>query len=495
LASRRCRRSRHELAPIATLTFDRPAWCETPFGLLSMTRFCEAQSPLVIVRSGDFVASRTTHDLRWLLCALLASALAALCATPGQAQSIAIIHAKAYATPGDAPTLDATVVIKDGRIVEVASGAAPPAGAEVIDAHGQIVTPGLMNGATQLGIVDVESTDDGTDQAVKSGPLGAAFDIRYALNPNSELLRVARADGLTRAVSLPTGSTSAPFLGQGAALRLSESADILDRPNIAMAVQVGGPSDAAAGGSRAAQWQLLRNALDEAKRYRAERHGLAPRDQLLNHLDAEALAPVLDGRMPLAISAQRESDIRQAIDLARDDHLRVVIIGGAEAWRVASALAAAHIPVVLDPFANLPFSLDRIGARGDNAALLQKAGVVIAFGLTDDLSSVFTSHLAGEAMREAAGLAVSNGLTWDQALAAATVNPAAIWGVADHYGSLTPGKDADVVIWHGDPLDVSSWPEAVFVRGVRASLKTRQGELRDRYAPSHAGDPWPSNYR
>ena len=411
------------------------------------------------------------------------------------AQSIAIVHAKAYATPGAAPVDDATILIRDGHIVSVAVGAAAPAGAEMVDAHGQIVTPGLMNGATQLGIVDVESTDDGSDQAVKSGPLGAAFDIRYALNPNSELLRVARADGLTRAISLPTGSASAPFLGQGAALRLSESADILDKPGIAMAVQVGGPSDVAAGGSRAAQWQILRNALDEARAYRAAPHGPGPRDQLLNHLDAEALAPVLDGRMPLAVSAQRESDIRQAIDLARDEHVRVIVIGGAEAWRVADLLAEAKIPVVLDPFANLPYSLDRIGARGDNAALLQKAGVVIAFGLTDDLSSVFTSHLAGEALREAAGLAVSNGLTWDQALMAVTVNPAAIWGVTDHYGTLAPGKDADLVIWHGDPLDVSSWPEAVFVRGLRASLKTRQGELRDRYAPSHAGDPWPSNYR
>jgi imidazolonepropionase-like amidohydrolase len=470
-----------------------------------MTRFCGAQSLLVMVRSDVFVASRTTHPAafnqdclhqgRLLFGGLLASALAAFCVVPASAQTLAIVHARAYATPGAAPIEDATILIRDGRIVSVAPGLPPPASAEVVDAHGRIVTPGLMNGATQLGIIDVDSTDDAVDQAVKSGPLGTAFDIRYALNPNSELLRVARADGLTRAVSLPTGSASAPFLGQGAALRLSESADILDQPQVAMAVQVGGPSDAAAGGSRAAQWRILRNALDEAGRYRTERHGLEARDQLLNHLDAEALQPVLDGRMPLAISAQRESDIRQAIDLARDDHVRVVIIGGAEAWRVADLLAAAHIPVVLDPFANLPYSLDRIGARGDNAALLQKAGVLIAFGLTDDLSSIFTSHLAGEALREAAGLAVSNGLTWDQALMAVTVNPAAIWGVGDHYGALSPGKDADVVIWRGDPLDVSGWPDAVYVRGVRASLKTRQGALRDRYAPAHANDPWPSDYR
>jgi len=399
-----------------------------------------------------------------------------LVAPAAMAQTTAIVHAKAYVQPGAPPMLDATIVIEAGKIKAVAAGLAPPPGAEVVDAKGAIVTPGLMNGASQLGIEEVTSTDDGADRAVKAGPLGAAFDIQYALNSNSELLRVARFDGVTRAMTLPTGSASAPFTGQGAALRLSESADILDRPKAAVAVQTGGPSDA-------------------ARAYRAEKHGLGPRDQVLNHLDAEALAPVLDGTVPLAIAATRESDIRQAIALSRDEHVRVVIVGGAEAWRVADLLAAAKIPVVLDPFADLPYSLDEIGARLDNAARLRKAGVVIAFGMVDDLSSVYESYLAGETLREGAGLAIANGLTWDQALEAVTESPARIWGVADHYGSLAVGQDADVVIWHGDPLDVSGWPDAVYVRGAKASLRTRQGELGERYAPSHANDLWPSNYR
>ena len=418
-----------------------------------------------------------------------------LMAPAAMAQTTAIIHAKAYVQPGSPATLDATIIIEAGKIKAVTAGLAPPPGAEVVDAKGAIVTPGFMNGASQLGIEELTSTDDGVDRAVKSGPLGAAFDIQYGLNANSELLRVARFDGVTRAMTLPTGSASAPFTGQGAALRLSENADILDMARAAIAVQTGGPSDPTAGGSRAAQWQLLRNALDEAREYRAAKRGLGPRDQVLNHLDADALAPVLDGKVPLAIAATRESDIRQAIALARDEHVRVVIVGGAEAWRVADLLAAAKIPVVLDPFANLAYSLDEIGARLDNAALLRKAGVVIGFGMVDDLSSVYESYLAGETLREGAGLAIANGLSWDQALEAVTESPARIWGVADHYGSLTVGQDADVVIWHGDPLDVSGWPDAVYVRGVKASLHTRQDDLGKRYAPAHATDPWPSNYR
>ncbi|MDR3511356.1 MAG: amidohydrolase family protein [Caulobacteraceae bacterium] len=420
---------------------------------------------------------------------------ATLLATGARAQSLAIVHAKAYATPGAPPVEDATILVRDGRIQAVGAGLAPPAGAQVVDAHGAVVTPGLMNAATQLGVLEVASTDDAVDQAVKSGPLGAAFDVEYALNANSGLIAVARADGLTRAISLPTGSAGAPFAGQGAALRLSEGGDILDRPRIAMAAVVGGMTSGQAGGSRAAQWRILRNALDEARAYGAGRRGLAPRDQLLNHLDAEALAPVLDGRMPLAITAQRESDIRQAIALAADYRLKVVIVGGAEAWRVAGLLAQARIPVVLDPFADLPYTLDQIGARLDNAAILDKAGVTIAFALTDGLSSVYNNYLAGEALREGAGLAVANGLGWDAALKAVTTGPARIWGLADHYGTLAAGQDADLVIWHGDPLDVSGWPDAVFVRGEAVSLRTRQSELRDRYAPGHAGDAWPSDYR
>lgn len=423
-----------------------------------------------------------------------AAALLAL-ASAAEAQDIAVVHAKAYVQPGAPPLADATLVIHDGRIAQVGAGLAPPAGAQVVDAHGQVVTPGLMNSSTRLGLIEVESTDDSTDNAVKSGPLGAAFDVQYALNPDSDLIAVARSDGLTRAISLPSGSADAPFAGQGAALRLSDDADILDKPRIAETVMVSGMGASHGMGSRAAEWQVLRNALDEAKAYRDSRKAMEPRDQLLNHLDAEALVPVVEGKVPLAIVTQRESDIRQAIALQRDYGVRVVIVGGAEAWRVADLLAAARIPVVVDPFGNLPYSLDQIGVRFDNAAILQRAGVTVAFALVDPLSSIYTSYLAGEALRQAAGLSVANGMSWDQALAAITVNPARIWGLSDHYGTLAVGQDADLVIWHGDPLDVSSWPEAVFIRGRAQSMDSRETALRDRYAPARAADPWPAQYR
>lgn len=415
----------------------------------------------------------------------------ALLAGPAQAETIAVVHARALLGADAAPVEDAVIVIADGKVQAAGPGVAMPAGARVIDAGGRLVTPGLMNAGTQLGLVEISAVADTDDRAAGTGPLGPAFDVEFALNPNSTLLPRARADGLTRAGVYPSGSGTAPFTGQAAAIRLSEGPDLLDRPKAMMFTEVGGFAAPRAGGSRSAAWILLRNALDEARAYAKGARPGQPRDQLLNHLDAEALQPVIAGRMPLAVLASRESDIRQAIRLADDYGVKVVVFGGQEAWRAAPELAARRIPVVLDPFDDLPWTFDQIGARLDNAAILDKAGIAIAFSVP----GVHFSHDAGEVVREAAGVAVANGLPWGRALQALTVNAAEIWGVGDHYGRLAPGQDGDLVIWDGDPLEPGTQPVAVLVRGRPVSLDTRQGALAKRYAPSKLNDPWPAEYR
>ncbi len=415
-------------------------------------------------------------------------ALLSLVGGVAPAETVAVIHARLMAMDGSAERTDATVVIRDGQVAEVGVSLSPPPGARVIDAGGRLVTPGLMNAGTQLGLVEVSSIADTTDQAVQKSPLGPAFDVQYALNPNSTLLARARADGLTRAGVYPGGSGSPPFAGQGAVLRISEGPDILDRPRVMMMVDIGGMAAATVGGSRAAAWILLRNALDEAKAPQAARGEM--RGQLLNRLDSEALQPVLRGEMPIGIVAARESDLRQAVKLADDYRVKVVVFGGAEAWRLAELLAARRIPVVLNPFDSLPNTFDEIGARLDNAALLDKAGVEIAFSVP----GIEFSHNAGTGVRESAGLAVAHGLPWAEALKALTVNAADIWGVADHFGALKPGLDADLVIWDGDPLEPSTSPVEVLVRGTPASLATRQEALARRYAPAMAQEPWPADY-
>ncbi|WP_303831858.1 amidohydrolase family protein [Asticcacaulis taihuensis] len=401
--------------------------------------------------------------------------------TAASAQDLAITHAEAWTMSGTGKVSDATVVVHDGRIVSVSAGGAVPANATVIDAGGRMVTPGLMNAATQLGLVETGSADETNDKSSSNTTLGASFDIQYALNSNSVLLPVARADGLTRAVSYPGAAGTAPFMGQAATIHLTETGDILERPQVAMYVQIGSATLSAAGGSRSAQWQLLRNALTEAGRYQAGKP-----DQPISRLDAEALQKVLKGQL-LVILTQRESDIRQAIALAKDFRLRVAVMGADEAWRCADALAAAKIPVILDPMDNLPISFDQIGARLDNAAILGKAGVRMAFYASGN--TIYLSYDAGEAMREVAGLAVANGLPYDQALAAMTQGPATIFGLSDHYGTLAKDQDADLVIWDGDPLEPGTYPWKVFVQGREASLETRQTLLRDRYAKPAALPP------
>lgn len=412
-------------------------------------------------------------------------------AGPAAAETTAIVHAHAFPVAA-APVDDATIVMSAGRILSVVSHGAVPSGARVIDAGKRIVTPGLVDPATQLGLVEVLSAADTDDRSIKSGPLGAAYDVSPALNANSVLLPVARADGVTRALSYPGNTAVAPFAGMAALIRLKPGPDILERARAAMFVTVGDGTQSGAGGSRAAQWILLRNALKETRRFRTRRGQGQPRDQLLARPDAEALLPVLAGTMPLAIRTDRESDIREAVRLAADEKVHVVIVGGAEAWRVAGELAAARIPVVLDPEVDLPQTFDWEGARLDNAAILARAGVTIAFSVSGN--GIYLSYDAGLAMREGAGIAVANGLPYADALRAITLAPAAIWGIPSA-GRIAPGADADLVIWDGDPLEPASAPTAVFVAGEPVSLVTRLTELRDRYSPAHTTDPMPPAYR
>lgn len=402
------------------------------------------------------------------LAALMAASVAA------QADTVAIVHAKAWTLTTDTPVENATIVVTDGRIVAVKANAPAPTGARVIDAQGKAVTPGLMRAATQLGLIEVGAATETVDHSISSGPFGASFDIQYALNANSILIQQARADGLTRAVSFPGRSAVAPFAGSAALLRLSTSSDVLEQAGVGVFVTIGNASSKSAGGSRAASWQLLRRALDDAKTALA-----GPAKAPARTSDVMALEPVLSGKIPLVISTNRESDLRQAIKLASDYKLRVIINGGVEAWRVAAELAAARIPVIVDPQANLPASFDQIGARLDNASLLHRAGVTVVTNLF--ARGIHGNYNAGSSLREGAGLAVANGLPYVEGLRSIITYPARIWGLSDRYGTIAAGQDGDLVIWDGDPLEPSTLPTALLIGGNPVSLATRQTALSDRY--------------
>jgi imidazolonepropionase-like amidohydrolase len=381
----------------------------------------------------------------------------------------------------DKPIENATLVIDQGRIVSVkASGPVPP-GAVQLAADHRIITPALIDAATQIGLGEVGGIDEERRGRVDSGPLGAAFSVAYGFDPEDQAIRQARADGVAWAMIYPDGSGRAPFDGQAALVRLGHEPGV-ERPNSAILVTIGGESAARVGGSSAAAWQMLRSALDEAREDQPIMQS-NPRDRLNKRLDALALKPVLAGSIPLVIQCDRLADIRQGIALARNYGLKVVLFGGAEAWAAANELARADIPVILDPMATLPDNYDRIGSRPDNAALLARAGVRLAFSVS--AQGIYRSWDAGPSMREGAGLAVASGLPYITGLRAVTSVAAQVIGLPSSVGSLAPGAAADLVIWDGDPLEPSSAPMMVMIGGEKVSPVTRQTLLRDRYAPRH----------
>lgn len=400
---------------------------------------------------------------------------------PAGAVTTAITDATVWTMSSDRPLKDATILIDDGRIVSVKEHGVVPAGAVQISADHRVITPALVDPATQIGLGEVGSIDEERRGRVDSGPLGAAFNVAYGFDPEDQAVRQARADGVAWAMVYPDGSASAPFDGTAALVGLGFESAKIERAKGAMLVTIGGSNAAHVGGSTAAAWQLLRNALDEARTFQSAGSPGHPRDQLINHLDATALKPVLAGTMPLVIQCDRLADVRQAIALARDYHLKVILFGGAEAWAAAHELAQANIPVILDPMATLPDSYDRIGARPDSAALLAAAGVRLAFSVS--AQGIYRSWDAGPSMREGAGLAVASGLPYAVALGAITSTAAQVIGLPKGAGTLGPGAGADLVIWDGDPLEPSSAPTLVMIGGQKVSPITRQTLLKDRYAP------------
>ncbi len=410
-----------------------------------------------------------------LLAALIAGAVLPLTAAEAATGSV-FIHDATVHTASTAGVLEHTdLLITDGRIADIGHLQAP-AGAEVIEAAGKPVTPGLFGGLGHLGVEEIGLESSVDDYSLKLGSMRPEFDVTQAFNPDSVILGVARLGGITFAVVSPSaepGGKGAPggtiIAGQGGVAQLDGTLDPKAR---ALFVDVGGDASALSGGSRAAQFMLLAQAIGEVRSPKA----LLPNDQrLLTPAGRQALQEFLAGSGPVVFDVDRASDIRQVIGLAKREKLRAVIKGGQEAWRVAPELAAAHIPVVLNPLDDLPASFDVVGATLENAARLNRAGVKIAFSLDDPQPHNIRK------VRQIAGVAVAHGLAPEAALAAITSNPAEIFGVAGRNGSIARGRTADLVLWSGDPLEVTSLAERVFIDGQSQPMQSRQTLLRDRY--------------
>jgi imidazolonepropionase-like amidohydrolase len=398
-------------------------------------------------------------------------------AAPVGAQTIAITGGKVFPVSG-APIENGTVLIRDGKIIAVGSNLSIPSDAQRIDASGKWVTPGIFNAATILGIMEVGAVQETVDVGAKGNGNGvtASFRAWEGFNPASPLLQVTRNDGITTVVVMPAGNMIA---GQAAVFDLVDGAargDLLLRAPVAIIADLGstGPDR---GASRGEVLQRFRDVLNDARdfpRRRADFEKAQTRDLAARRADLEALQPVVQGRMLLVIDADRASDIENALLLAKEFGLKIAISGATEAWKVADQLAAAKVPVIVGALNNIPRNFSMLGARQDNAAVLQKAGVRV---IINDGADAFNARN----VKYSAGVAVSFGLPWDEALRAVTQNPAELYGVGDRVGTLTPGRDATLVIWNGDPFELSTRPEHVMVRGKDVLRPSRQDELMKRY--------------
>ena len=399
-----------------------------------------------------------------------------------QAQDLLIRNATVH-TVTERGTLERTdVLVRNGRIAAVGSNLGA-AGAVIVEANGRPLTPGLFGGITALGVEEISqepTTVDNTPPPAGTAGVPAEsrpeLDVTLAFNPESAVIGVNRVEGLTYAMVAPGSIPDAAVIaGQGAVVRLDGRGDAVLAPSRTLFVSLGaGP--AGAGVSRAAQLMLLEQAAREAKPTPQMRDSDF---RLLTPTGREVLARYLAGGR-VAFRVDRATDIRQVLAFARRQGLQPVIVGGAQAWQLAGELAQAKVPVVLDPLADLPDSFDMIGATLQNAARLTRAGVRVAFTNTSD-----GTHNARK-VRQGAGIAVANGLPREAALAGLTANPAEIFGLGAQYGRIAPGYVADLVLWSGDPLEVTTVAQQVWIDGRAQPMRSRQTELRDRYRPKAA---------
>ena len=404
----------------------------------------------------------------------------AFLATPAVAQSVAITNAKLVIGDGSAPIEGGTVVVRDGRVVAAGKSVAVPAGIPTVDAGGKWVTPGIVAGFTRMGIVESDGVEETNDTNARGAPFHAAIDIAPAVNPASSAIPLNRAEGITRAIVAPDNDGSI-FAGLGAVIDLGADRAPVTKARAFQFMEYGG-GGSRSGLSRPAMIVTFRNAMAAARD--PARYADQGKDALITRADAEALAPVANGRMPLLVHVERASDMLALIDLKRDfPALKLVFVGATEGWLVASQLAAAHVPVIASALNDLPESFDQLGATQSNIGRMKAAGVLVGIGTINNdesrqarLEKQYAGNLVGLTK-----LPGATGLDWNAAFAAITSAPAEAIGMGDEIGSLKTGRRGDVVIWDGDPLELGTGVAAVYIDGIKQPLRIRQDALRERY--------------
>ncbi len=422
--------------------------------------------------------------------------LACAAGLAARAQDVIAIRGGKLLTVSHGTIENGTVLVENGKITAVGADVKVPPGAKVIDARGKVVIPGLIDAGDALGLVEIPAERITVDSTEYSDPIHPELRVLDALNPESELIRVTRAAGITNAVSMPAAGNL--FAGQSAVIQLDGTRvdEMVVKSPAALVINLGEASKQTYGQknrapeTRMGQMAMLRQEFLKAQHYRAEQEAWAKRQGQPSNgsggepgrraggppakdLKMEALLAALDGQLPVVVRANRVSDLEMALRLAEEFHLHLILAGGASAWRIADELAAKKVSVIVGPVLEEPSTMETLDVRLENAAILHKAGVPIAI---QTASSIQVRELPFEVE-----YAIGHGLPDDAALAAVTLNPARFFGVDGRLGSLDVGKEASLVVLDGEPFRIKTHVVTELINGRVVDLSNHQTELYEFY--------------
>ncbi|GAB2994137.1 amidohydrolase family protein [Psychrosphaera aestuarii] len=382
------------------------------------------------------------------------------------ADSVAITNTTVYTGTEQGVLTGANVVIEDGKVVSI-----NPAELNVdstVDGQGRILTAGFISSLNQLGLVEVDAVSASRDMSAKKG--GISFEPFLAFNPNSTLIPFSRKGGITHSVIAPRGSEGI-WAGQVFTASLSGEYDSVVDTNTATLAYFGSERRGSRASSLATFEKELQDQLDKLKKAKEKSKDDDKKDSKAPSKEEQILTSLLDGSKPLIADVERATDILHLLKLKERFGLNLVLSGAKDAVRVKDQIAEAGVPVIMESLSNLPGSFDSLNASLENAAELERAGVKLILTQPD-------THLSYN-LRTDAGVAIANGLSREGALNAVTKNVADVFGLPG--GVVAEGQPANLVLWSGDPFEISTKVENIWIDGEQVTTESRQDKLRDRY--------------
>jgi imidazolonepropionase-like amidohydrolase len=417
--------------------------------------------------------------IRFVLLPIIACVAAA---APGNDDTFMLRGATVHTMAG-ADIQNGSVIVRNGKIIGVGKNLAVPKDVKVIDGKGLQVYPGMIDAATEVGLVEVNSVRE-TQDLSELGKFNPQLVALSAVNPSSEHIPVTRYNGITAVATMPEGQLIG---GQVSLIHLdgwtTEEMGVKPRAGLHMTMPVIraqrglGPGTGFTEAKRNFEKEMaeLDEFFETARRYKQAKE--ATPANFKPDLRLDAMIPVLEGKEPVMVTVVKEREIRDAIAFSDKQKIRIILCDAPEAYKVTKEIRAHNIPVILGPMLALPLNDDDSYDRAySTPADLQKAGILFSLGTLEGKANLSSRNLPFQAAQ-----AVAFGLSREDAMKAVTKNAAEIWGVSDVMGTIEEGKWADLMVTDGDPLDARTQIRQLFIQGKAVDLSNKQKDLYEKY--------------